>query len=92
MNHKLSASKVWWLEPAIKLGVPAVIALWLVFWLTQTVMGEHRDMSGELRLHVTQSRTDQEREHADQAVTNELLRAICFTLAQSEFEKATCNR
>lgn len=69
----------WWLQPLYVFGIPAGIAVFLVYFLTSVVVSGQNKLQETLDLH-----------QADQARQLLLLRLICQNTAQSERERYQC--
>jgi hypothetical protein len=67
------------LTAIVRLGVPAVIALGLVYFLAGSVSAELRDVKAAIGVHATDTRD-----------TLRLLQAICLNTATTPAERANC--
>lgn len=65
-----------WERIANKYGIPAVIALFLVWWLTSGVSADISAIKAALGLHTSE--------------TNFYLRQVCLNTAQTENQRAAC--
>lgn len=65
-----------WIRAAYRYGVPSVIALGLVYFLTMHVDGMVHAMSESLQYHITEQKF--------------FLRAICINTAMSESQRLNC--
>ncbi len=79
-----------WLSAAIKLGVPSLIALFLVLWMTQRFSADAKAMAEDVKAtkaaveqHINDMRSDAKIQRA-------LLGAICENTAQSNAQRAAC--
>lgn len=70
------AEQPWYITAAYKLGVPTVIAGFLIWWVTSVVAASLATIQTKLGEHVT--------------ATNIYLRAVCLHTAHSESERAEC--
>lgn len=66
----------WYVAAAYKLGVPTVIAAFLIWWLTSVVAASLTTIQADLRGHVM--------------ATNIYLRAVCLHTAKDDRERADC--
>jgi hypothetical protein len=69
----------WWIRPLYIFGIPAGIAVFLVYFLTATVVNGQTKIQDTLDHHM--------REQARQIL---LLQLICRNTAQTERERAQC--
>lgn len=65
-----------WERLANKYGIPAVISLFLIWWLTKGVSGDIGDIKASLGRHMYE--------------TNFYLRQVCLNTASSESQRAAC--
>lgn len=68
-----------WLQATLRLGVPAAIAVYLVWTLTQNLSADLQALQGTVSTHVIDTRD-----------TLRVLRAICINTAKTEAERANC--
>lgn len=69
----------WWVKAAYMLGVPAAIALFLLWFVTTSVAGEIKGLRDDTRQHMR-----------DQARQLQYLRAICLNTAPTDLARAQC--
>ena len=69
--------KPWWVDAVVKLGVPAAIALFLVWWLTSSVAASLSTIKDRLDRHVSSSDFYQHQ--------------ICRNTARTEAERQACD-
>jgi hypothetical protein len=74
MSRNVMADK--WGRLANKYGVPAAIALFLVWWLASGVSADIRDLKTALGIHTSE--------------TNFYLRQVCLNTSQTENQRAAC--
>jgi hypothetical protein len=80
----LGTAAPWWLDAIYRIGVPAALALFLVWFLTQKVSGQLDTVTSALQTHATV----QERERSEMKF---YLRAICVNVAADDRQRAACN-
>lgn len=69
----------WWVKAAYTFGIPAGIALFLLWFVTSSIAGEIKGAREDLRNHMR-----------DQARQSLYLRAICLNTAPTEAARAQC--
>lgn len=72
-----------WVKAAVLLGVPSLISLFLVSWLTTSLDGKLNVMAGKIDYYEQIRARDMARENA-------FLYAICLNTASSDIAKARC--
>jgi hypothetical protein len=68
--------RAWWIEAMLKLGVPAAIACFLVWFLATQLLANMSAIAHQLNDHVTS--------------TNIYLRAVCLHTAKTQAERDDC--
>lgn len=67
-----------WIEAAYKLGIPGVIAIFLIWWVTTVVFAKVGSIEQTLNEHV--------------ATTNFYLRQVCLNTAKDETHERACDQ
>ena len=70
----------WWVRAIYVFGIPAGVAVFLVYFLTQAVWTELAGVRTDLRLHMR-----------EQGETRHYLRAICLNTAATETQRVLCD-
>lgn len=79
-----------WLQASYRLGVPAVLALGLVYFLAQHVDDEMHALTESLDRHVDQMQSDRAAAQLSEARMQHLFRQICLNTAETDAQRAGC--
>ena len=89
-SNGASTGMPWWLTVLFKYGLGALLALWLTFWLTQSVDGDLKAQAEEQRKTYDVLMAHEAEMHADGRVQGALLHAICLNIAHTADARALC--
>lgn len=82
-----------WFEAIVKLGVPAAIAMFLIWVLTGVLMADVRATKGDVATVKADVAAMHDEQRARIAIDRDTLRvlvSICVSIARTESERANC--
>lgn len=86
-----STAAPWWLQPLYAFGIPAGIAVFLVWFLTSVVVSGQKAAQDTLEQHIQDMKVDQTRQLLFQARELQLLMLLCRNSARTERARNDCD-